>query len=457
MKVMLLNPPAKELYLRDMYSSTKSKWGYSWPPADILMLSGVVGKEHEIQLLDANILGLSFEEALEKIDADIGAVIFMTGSSSLTNDLDFIRQVKKVHPSAKAIGTGGCLLHNSEYFLEKYPVIDAILYNFITYDILDYLSSKEKVDNVIYKKTDGEIIKGEIKLPSYFQVPVPRHDLLPIEKYNLPHGRRRPITSLVASYGCPYNCAYCVSQNVRYIPRSVDNCLEELRFINKLGIKEVIFRDNTFGVVKEDAKNLCRRIIEEKIDITWVCDSRVNVMNDDELLSLMKSAGCHTIHFGLESGDDKILEKYGKGITHDEMFNTFRLCKKNRIKTMGYFIIGLPGENAESVLKTIELAKKLDCDYASFNVPIPIYGTRLRDEAIREKWIDGGQTEIFDGSYFPTIGTDILPASELWELRNLAIRKFYLRPAYIFKKLSEVRSFYDAKILWQNFKLLFLK
>src|SRR3989339_637494 len=409
MKILLLNPPAQSLYLRDMYSSTKSKWGYSWPPTDILLLSGILCREHEIQLLDANILKLSPEEALLKIDKDINVVVFMIGSSSLYSDIEFIRKLKEKIPNIKAIGTGGCLLHKPEFFLERFVEIDAVLLNFVTNSILDYLNNKSDIKNLVYRK-DNKIINGGNYFPkNNFIVPIPRHELLPINRY-----------------------------------------------IEKLGIKEIIFRDNTFGVNKERTKELCRKIIQEKIDISWVCDSRVDVLNDKELLLLMKKSGCHTIHFGLESGDDEILKKYNKGITQEDMKKTFALCRDVGIKTMGYFIIGLPGENKESIIKTILLAKNLDCDYASFNIPIPIYGTKLREEAIKNKWINDN-VDVFDGSFFPVIETEDLTTRDVWSLRNLAIRRFYLRPRFIFKKLVGIRSMSDLLFLLKNFKLLYSK
>ncbi|OGF25560.1 hypothetical protein A2331_01705 [Candidatus Falkowbacteria bacterium RIFOXYB2_FULL_34_18] len=456
MKILLLNPPAQSLYLRDMYSSTKSKWGYSWPPTDILLLSGILCREHEIQLLDANILKLSPEEALLKIDKDINVVVFMIGSSSLYSDIEFIRKLKEKIPNIKAIGTGGCLLHKPEFFLERFVEIDAVLLNFVTNSILDYLNNKSDIKNLVYRK-DNKIINGGNYFPkNNFIVPIPRHELLPINKYILPHGKRNPITSVLTSFGCPYKCSYCVVQNIEYLARNIENVLEELRYIEKLGIKEIIFRDNTFGVNKERTKELCRKIIQEKIDISWVCDSRVDVLNDKELLLLMKKSGCHTIHFGLESGDDEILKKYNKGITQEDMKKTFALCRDVGIKTMGYFIIGLPGENKESIIKTILLAKNLDCDYASFNIPIPIYGTKLREEAIKNKWINDN-VDVFDGSFFPVIETEDLTTRDVWSLRNLAIRRFYLRPRFIFKKLVGIRSMSDLLFLLKNFKLLYSK
>src|SRR3989339_592189 len=424
MKILLLNPPAQSLYLRDMYSSTKSKWGYSWPPTDILLLSGILCREHEIQLLDANILKLSPEEALLKIDKDINVVVFMIGSSSLYSDIEFIRKLKEKIPNIKAIGTGGCLLHKPEFFLERFVEIDAVLLNFVTNSILDYLNNKSDIKNLVYRK-DNKIINGGNYFPkNNFIVPIPRHELLPINKYILPHGKRNPITSVLTSFGCPYKCSYCVVQNIEYLARNIENVLEELRYIEKLGIKEIIFRDNTFRVNKERTKELCRKIIQEKIDISWVCDSRVDVLNDKELLLFMKKS--------------------------------FALCRDVGIKTMGYFIIGLPGENKESIIKTILLAKNLDCDYASFNIPIPIYGTKLREEAIKNKWINDN-VDVFDGSFFPVIETEDLTTRDVWSLRNLAIRRFYLRPRFIFKKLVGIRSMSDLLFLLKNFKLLYSK
>ncbi len=116
------------------------------------------------------------------------------------------------------------------------------------------------------------------------------------------------------------------------------------------------------------------------------------------------------------------------------------MCKKNGINTVGTFLLGLPEDNRESILKTIEFSKELDCDYASFNVYVPRMNTRLREEVLKMGLISA-DVKVMDqsGSYI-IIGTKYLSSAEVLKLKNKAVRDFYLRPRYIIRRLSRLKS-----------------
>jgi radical SAM superfamily enzyme YgiQ (UPF0313 family) len=326
--------------------------------------------------------------------------------------------------------------------LKKYPFIDAVLYDFTTPDVIKYLELStpgDKVDNVIYQ-FHGQIIKGDWQKKSgQFEIPLPKHELLPLKKYRLPHGKRHPFTSVITNHGCPFKCSFCIGNTLGFKWRPVDNVMEELRHIGRLGIKEVFFKDFTFEAHRKNTEQLLARMIKEKLGLTWICACRVDTV-DEELLRLMKQAGCHTIQFGIESGNEEILRKYSKGATIDDVRATFLLCKKMGIRTLAHFILGLPGEDEGCVRQTIKFAIELDCDYASFNLAIPQIGTELRRQCLEQGWISSDD-ELFDSSWgYPLIQTPQLSRQKLWHLHNLAIRQFYLRPSYMAKKLFNIRS-----------------
>ena len=116
-------------------------------------------------------------------------------------------------------------------------------------------------------------------------------------------------------------------------------------------------------------------------------------MNEDTL-KLMKKAGCHTIQFGVENASQEILDSCNKKIRVDEIIKMFELCQRLGIKTLAHFILGLPGETEESLYETVQLAKRIKADYASFNVAIPIPGTTLREQCLEKKWLDTAQEEL---------------------------------------------------------------
>jgi radical SAM superfamily enzyme YgiQ (UPF0313 family) len=304
--------------------------------------------------------------------------------------------------------------------------------------ILDYLNGNTELFDMCFRDGD-DIIECPLKKDKVFEIPTPLHELFPLEKYRIPHGKYRPFTCMLTNYGCPYQCNYCISEKIDFKYRPLENIIPELEKLDKLGIREIFIKDFTFGIPADVVKGLCEEMITKFPKLSWICSSRVNVL-DEEMLKLMKKAGCHTIQFGVESASQDILDSNNKKIKVEEIINMFDLCSRLRIKTLAHFILGLPGETEESLRQTIELAKRIKCHYASFNVAIPIKGTTLRERCEENNWIIGEEEELDSSRGYPVIETPSLTRERLWELRNYAVRSFYLRPSYVLRMLSYVRT-----------------
>lgn len=451
-KILLLNPPGDKLYLRDEYCSAVAKADYYWPPIDLLVLSGTLSDHYEIEVIDAIAEKLNPDKCYQRIiKNNYAAIIFLTGAASWKADLSFVSRLKG-SKDLKLIGNGDVLLAKAKELMGLYPALDGILLDFSTDDIVKFLAGNhEAVKNMVFRYGGDIVDRGRDLSNREFAYPVPRHELFPLKRYLLPHGRRFPFTIAIMNFGCPFKCGFCIASTLGYKFRNVDNAMEELRHIQALGIKEVYFEDFTFEANRKNTENLCRCMIEENLDISWVCSSRVNTV-DSSLLKLMKGAGCHTIMFGVESGDEGILRRYNKDITLEQIDQAFRLCKEFSIRTLAHFIIGLPGETDVTAKKTIEFAKKLDCDFAAFNTAIPAFGTRLRKESIENGYVsEETDMDVLDSSQaFPTIGTEALSKDRVLYWRNRAIREFYFRPGYILRKLLAARTLYGWRILFRN-------
>jgi len=448
-KILLLNLPGTVGYNRDMYCSGTTKGDYSWPPIDLLCLSGRLAEKHDVKVLDALVEKMTAKECLEKVvKMDIDTVIFITGVASWNEDSAFIKNLKKERKDISIIGIGGLFLFLGPKLMKENGYINAAILDFTSADILDYLSGKRgKIKNIIYRK-GNQIIKGDIVPPPgrKFSYPIPKHELFPIKKYELPVIRKYPFANILFSMGCVNKCKFCIygKGTPPYTFRDVENTIEEMKYLKSLGMRELKFADPSISINKPNLKKLCERMIEEKFNFGWYALSRVDEV-DEEILKLMKKAGCHTLFFGVESGDQKILNQYAKGITLERIRKTFKICKKIGIETCGSFIIGLPGETEETVKKTIDLALELNCDYADFAVAAPYVGTALRDEAIAKGWIDKEfKNDIFsDAAQYPIMNIGTIPKERIWELRNKAIRKFHFRPSYLIKRLFRIGSLRD--------------
>ncbi len=453
-RVLLLNPPGEQLYLRDQYCSSISKASYYWPPIDLIMLSGFLHQRYEVRVIDAIINRIPRERCLNEIVAwQPDVVIFLTGITSWPADLAFIKEVKQ-RTGALTLGSGGILLYEGMPILEANEHLDAIILDFTAgEDVLDFIEGagdgEEELPNLSYRR-NGKVVAGRrLESGRTFTVPVPRHELFNLSRYRVPHGRRRPLTSVMISDGCPYTCSYCVASPLRYRYRPLDNVMAEFEHLASIGVKEMFFKDFTFGVRKDLAIQLCEEMIRRKLDLTWIASCRVDTV-DRELLQAMKRAGCHTIQFGVETADVELLKQYRKKITQDQTRQTFELCRELGIRTLAHFILGLPGETRESIAQTVEYAKELKCDYASFNVVIPQVGTDLRRLAIEKGYYQPDVKTFDSGRAYPVVETENLSRDELWEYRNRAIRSFYLDPRYIWRRATSVRTWTEFQNLVEN-------
>jgi radical SAM superfamily enzyme YgiQ (UPF0313 family) len=372
---------------------------------------------------------------------DVDVIVFITGSVSWKIDFEFVKKIKQ-HKKVITIASGDVLLDNGKEILKNNNFLDAILLDFTTNDILKYLK-KDIPKNMIYRK-NNDIVEGEIERDSLeFEIPIPRHNLFPIKKYRYPFVKKEPFATVLTDYGCPFKCSFCIIGSLGFKLRKVENVIDELKFLNSLRINEIYFADQTFAANKERTIRLLNEM--KKFKIGWVCFSRVDILNYEILLK-MKEAGCHTIMFGIESFNEDVLKKHGKKISKEKTFSIFKLCKEIGIRTVGIFIIALPGEDKKSVKLTIDNVLNLNCDFTSFNLVIPRVKTRLRDEAIKKNWTSSNIFEMDQSGSFSVMKTDNLSKDDILRLHRIAYKKFYFRFSYILNRVLKIRSISELKI-----------
>ncbi|MEZ4559120.1 MAG: radical SAM protein [Caldilineaceae bacterium] len=213
-------------------------------------------------------------------------------------------------------------------------------------------------------------------IPNLDDLPIPRHELLPLTKQRMPM-IKGPFTFIVTSRGCPAGCKYCIKhvtyQNSVRV-RSAENIVAEIERLVELGITNIHMYADLFTVNRDHVVSLCRLLIARKIKVRWTCNSRVDYV-DEEMLSLMGQAGCWLISWGIESAHELILKRARKGYKKEQAFKALTWARAAGIKNWGYFIIGLPGESEESIRDTIDYAKELPLDIALFHIAAPYPGT----------------------------------------------------------------------------------
>lgn len=446
LNILLLNPPGEKLYIRDYYCSKVSKAGYIYEPVDLLILSGILSTKHKVYVLDAIAHNYSPSKCLQKIDfINPDVIISLTGAVSFDEDVEFWEAIKASHKEVLIFASGDILMEDTDLLISKLACLDGVILDFTDRDILDLLEDPARPYNTIVHKHKEKIFKGtgESKRGVY-EIPIPRHELFPLKKYIYPFIGGSPFATVLTDYGCPYRCSFCIMGTLPYKWRSVENVMEELWYVKGLGISHIYFDDQTFGVIKNRGTELCRKMVDEKLDLKWCCFSRVDIA-EEEMLLLMKKAGCHTVMYGVESGSDEILKKYSKDTSLDQIRRAFDLCRKIGLKTVATFVLGLPDDSEATIMGTIKFAKEIEPDYASFNVYVPRMHTKLRKEVL-EKGLVSPNVQVMDQTgTFSVAGTNYLSSDEVLKLKERAVKEFYLRPGYLVKRLRGVNSFFDIK------------
>lgn len=432
MNIALVNPPGTLRYIRDYYTSLIAKANYDYPPIDFVWLSASL--EKPLRVFDAIVEEMSCDELVSALaEYRPSHIFYLVSGLSLKEDIQTIGKIKS-RLDVRIIALGDICRTSPREVLARFPLIDAVLQSFACTDIMDIIRKddwpKEPVPGWAFRSPSGAIVDVDGQVPRAVRIGVPKWDIFPLKSYAFPFALSLPVGTVLTDYGCPFKCSYCSIGTIGWRLRELDEVVAEIDLLQSLGIKEIHFRDQTFGADRDRTGILMRRLAERRL--TWSCFTRMDIVTK-ESLSSMKEAGCHTIIFGIESGDHAVRQKYGKGLQDELIFRTLKMCQELGIKTVGTFIIGLPGEKEEDVVRTIRFAQQIPLDYASFNIAVPRLGSALRSS------LDRTERAGTDVGY-EVDGFDFMPREEAIRWASLAARKFYLRPAYIVNRLSKMGS-----------------
>jgi anaerobic magnesium-protoporphyrin IX monomethyl ester cyclase len=427
------------------------------------MLAAVLEKNgYLVTIADLTALNLS-EEAIPQIikneKPDLIGITAMT--STVNSSIAVAHQVKKTDRNILTVlgGTHASLL--PEETLQKNSEIDIIIRGEgeITFlELIDKIAEKSRDFSQILGltyRTENGIKSNPPRAPIFDldELPFPAFHLLQKGKYRIhpPFGRKSPAMPIIVSRGCPYSCIFC-SKSVfgnKYRHNGSDYVINEIELLTeKFGVKEIKFYDDVLTLDRKWIMAICAELKKRKIDISWTCETRVNLV-DKELLKVMRAAGCYMIAYGVESGDQGVLTTLGKNITLDQITNAFRLTHEARISTVAYFMLGAPSETLETIKKTIEFAKKLNCDFAQFSIATPYPGTelnRLAEEKNCESQSWGRYVySNLKSVCIPNIEFTTISGKELSEWNKKAYSSFYLRRGYIWKRMKKMNSFGELR------------
>lgn len=237
------------------------------------------------------------------------------------------------------------------------------------------------------------------------------------------------IASVVSSRGCPSDCNYCSVPAIfgtKCRLRSAKDVVDEMEEIDKKYNPDfIMFMDENFDYSIQRLWDICDLIEERNLDITWGCCSGGIDRNHPELLERMVKDGCKVLSYNLESGSKKSIEVMNSDSSHEATKKDLELSGKLGLIRILNVIIGMPGENREDILESIEFAKELSPELPLFFLPTPYPGTKLYETTKRQGMIDEVDWEKYT-SYNPIIENESLETKELKNLLKKAYKECYL-------------------------------
>jgi radical SAM superfamily enzyme YgiQ (UPF0313 family) len=360
--------------------------------------------------------------------------------------------IKKIMPSTKVI-LGGTHTHLFPDETINLDGVDFALMGEAEFSFAKFLKNfhslqANEIPGFIYRDKNDKIVKNDfVPLDDLDGITFPERNILNIKHYNSLLHKGALSTTIVSSRGCPFRCSFCdrplspITSRFRY--RSAKNVVDEICECKELGINDFLFYDDTFTVNRKRVLEICDEILNRNIEIRWDIRTRVDTV-DEEMLKMLKRAGCVAIHYGVEAGNDKILEVINKGFTVNKVKEIFKMTKKVGIETLAYFMIGLPSETKADIQDSFDLAKELSPNYVHYTIFSPYPGTELYYLGLEKGIIKKDLWKEFskkpeEGFKIP-VWEENLTRDELYAIIVKFYKSFYLRPRYVLSQSLKVKS-----------------
>jgi hopanoid biosynthesis associated radical SAM protein HpnJ len=407
------------------------------------------------RLLDAPADGLGVAESRE-IARGYDLVIIHTSTPSFPTDVKFAELLKQDNPGIKIGLIGAKTMVDPDDSLNASAAVDFVCREEFDYTCKEVAEGRplKDITGLSYRGEDGRIvhnlpramIENMDELP--FVAPIYRRDLK-IENYFIGY-LKHPYVSFYTGRGCRSKCTFCLwPQTVgghRYRVRSAESVIAEVKWIkeNMPEVKEVMFDDDTFT----DTSNLPRVEAIARgmgaLGMTWSCNAKANVPY--ETLKVMKENGLRLLLVGYESGDDQILLNIKKGLRTDIARRFTNDCRKLGVTIHGTFILGLPGETAETIEKTIAFAKEINPHTIQVSLAAPYPGTTLYRQAVANGWLkenDAINLVNDHGVQLAAISYPHLSKEQIFHSMEVFYRRFYFRPGKIWEIVREMLASWD--------------
>jgi len=464
MKVLLIYPGSTVFEVApDVNIST----GAFLPPLGLLYLGKMLEIQgHNVEIIDCNTEGFtdeSLQKAVHSSDA-VGMTIY-SGEKNLEHSLQLAKKIRQCDPDIPFLLGGPHCMIVPEQALHDHAADIAVCgeAEYLINPLIDAIEGKRSLSSVpgIFYKQNGKIqkTKANQQIQDLDALPYPSHHLVKKNTYGYVYGTKLipgKVASLIGSRGCPHRCTFCQVSTFlpKYRGRSAQNIIQEIDELVSDGYNAIAFVDENFLVEKKKVETVMEHIIQQRYDLTlWVMDTRVDSA-DRQLYEKMRDAGVTNIFFGIESGNQEVLNYYNKKFTLDQVRYAVQLSKKMGFLVGGNFIIGAPIETKKHIQDTITFAKSLPLDTVIFNHFAYPWGAPIWRQAVEQGKINPDEFLVLSDA---KRGLAQFDSKTIDDYCMRAYRNFFFNPRYWFRELSHVISHRDPTILDLGLRMLHLK
>lgn len=441
-KIALVNPYAH--YAKGTNEAT------FYPPLGIAFVASILEKNgYACKIIDANILKIPNEEVIKIIEGyNPDVVCISTNISTAMAGNSLGREIKK--RLKKSVIIGGVHASTATESTLKKSLADAAVLGESEETILELIQKdcnpKDVLGLAYFDKNQVVYTGKRPPIENLDNLPWPAYHLLPPLKLYKSRSRKSPVAPILTSRGCPYQCIFCNSSSKnsvfgsKFRVRSPENVVAEIEHLTrKFGVRQIDILDDNFTLDIQRAEKICSLLIEKKIKVLINLQNGVRADRlTRELVFKLKKAGVFKAAIGIESGDPKILKNVKKSLDLEQAKRAIKWFREAGIIVYGFFVFGLPGENDETMQKTIDFAIEANPHIANFNGCVPLPGTELygiveRDGKFNNPVIDGIETGFQGGAYSFQLGN--VNQALINKYLKKAFREFYFRPSKIVEML----------------------
>ena len=427
MKVTLVNPPSDRGKYEHEHTSIP-KVGVAYMAA-FLEKNGV-----ECSIIDSKFEMLDFQELFRRLaeeKPDIVGISAMT--SEIYNAAAVAAEAKRILPNCTTVIGGAHAISIPYGTLEEFEEFDILVNGegeLTILDLVQTISAGKPLDDVqgILFRRNGTIVTNPDRdwIKDLDSLPFPAWHRYP---------KRAPFYYVLSTRGCPHNCAFCMTiLGKKQRKRSPESVVSEIEWIlETFNVDEIIFLDETFTLDRERTHRLLDLMIDHGLNrrVRWIAQTRVDRV-DQDIFTKLKKAGCVKVEFGVESGNQEILNFIRKGIKLEQVEKAIKMAKQAGLKVACSYIIGHPYETAQTVQDTIDFIVKTNPDIVSVGIMVPHPGTKIYEMAKKGEGnyrLTGTNWNEFVKFGGGGLELENLPRHDLERLQIKAYVSFYLKNA----------------------------